>query len=105
MKTKAHFYIRAKFLDEIRAEARDGYIERFGERVYNYYKSGRYWFISDHATGLMISYFRTLKECQEYLQKGSVILEKMLKLAEEEPDNVKFTRAVIELMRKEVGLE
>lgn len=105
MKTKAHFYIRAKILDEIRAEARDGYTERIGERVYNYYKSGRYWFISDQATGLMISYFRTLKECQKYLQKVSVILEKRLKLAEEEPDNAKFTHAVIELKRKEVGLE
>ena len=105
MKTKAHFYIRTKFLDSIRAEARDGYIERIGERVYTYHKNGGYWFISDHATGLLISYFRTLKECQEYLQKVSVILEKRLKLAEEEPDNVKFTRAVIEFMRKEVGLE
>lgn len=101
MKTKAHFYIRTKFLDEIRAEARDGYIERIGERVYTYYKSGSYWFISDHATGLPIDYFRTLKECREHLTKVYVILEKRLKLAEDEPDEVKFTRAVIETMRKE----
>lgn len=103
MKTKAHFYIRGKFLDEIGAVARRGYLERIGQRVYAYYKSSTYWFISDYATGFVITYFKTLKECQEYLQKVSIILEKRLELAEEEPDNVKFTRAVIEQMRKEVG--
>lgn len=104
MKTKSTFYIRANFLDEIRAKARHGYIERIGERVYTYHKSGSYWFISDYATGLGITCFRTLKECREHLQKVYLILEKRLKLAEEEPDDVKFTRAVIETMRKEFYL-
>lgn len=105
MKTKAKFHIREGHLGEIRAAARRGYLERIGKRVYCYYKSGGYWFISDHATGLMITYFKTLKECQEHLQKVSVLLEKQLELAEEEPDNIKFTRAVIGLMCKEADIQ
>ena len=69
MKTKAHFYVRRASCGVITAEPKDGYIERFGERIYSYDKRGNHWYITDNKTGLFINCFPTLKLCQDYLQK------------------------------------
>ena len=57
MKTKGCFYVRTVFQAEIRAEAKNGYLERFGDNIYCYDKRGDNWYITDYRTGLGIRFF------------------------------------------------